>query len=112
MMNDEVQKDFLAETRTPERAFKNAIRSEKGLENQLQIRKQMTSGLSSQQTGIKFEAVWFIQKERNENRKNQWATEAARNHKGVTIKVSESTKNNPASNAGTFTDQFQDREAD
>ena len=40
MTNDEVQKDLLAETKTPAQAFKYAIRKENGLENQLQIRKQ------------------------------------------------------------------------
>ena len=62
MTNDEVQKDLLAETKTPDQAFEYAIRREKSLENQLQIRKQGSSAVSSQQTGIKSEPVGFIQR--------------------------------------------------
>ena len=47
MTNDEVQKDLLAETKTPTQAFEYAIRREKGLENQLQIRKQGSTTFSS-----------------------------------------------------------------
>ena len=62
MTNDEVQKDLLAETKTPEQAFEYAIRREKGLENQIQIRKQGSSSFTSQHTGIKTEPVGFIQR--------------------------------------------------
>ena len=71
MTNDEVQKDLLAETKTPEQAFEYAIRREKGLENQLQIRKQGTSTSSSQQMGIKTEPVAIFQKRRDQNRNNR-----------------------------------------
>ena len=62
MTNDEVQKDLMAETKTPDQAFEYAIRREKSLENQLQIRKLGSSAISSQQTGIKSEPVGFIQR--------------------------------------------------
>ena len=62
MTNDEVQKDLLAETKTPDQAFEYAIRREKGLEIQLQIRKQGSSAIFPQQTGIKSEPVGFIQR--------------------------------------------------
>ena len=42
MSNDEVQKDLLAETKTPDQALQYAIRREKGFENQLLIRKQVS----------------------------------------------------------------------
>ena len=62
MTNDEVQKDLLAETKSPEQAFEYAIRREKGLENQIQIRKQGSTTNPFQQTGIKTEPVGFIQR--------------------------------------------------
>ena len=68
MKNDVVRKDLLAETKTPKQAFKNAIRREKGPENQLQIRKQVTSASSSLQES---EPVGFIQRKGNQNRNNQ-----------------------------------------
>ena len=43
MSNDEVQKDLLAETKSPEQALDYAVRRKKGLENQVHIRKQGTS---------------------------------------------------------------------
>ena len=64
MTNDEVQKDLLAETKTPAQAFKYAIRRENGLENQLQIRKQGSSTSSSQQIGKKTRTSWVHSKTR------------------------------------------------
>ena len=62
MSNDELQKDLLAETKTPEQALDYAVRREKGLENQVHIRKQ---GVSNSHTGfsnIKSEPVNFVQR--------------------------------------------------
>ena len=64
IVNDEVQKVFLAETETPEQPFEYAIRREKGLDNHIQIRKQLAPGLSNQQTGIKSEPAIIDTKER------------------------------------------------
>ena len=66
MSNDESQKDLWAETKTPEQALDYAIRREKGLENQLIIRKQ-GSPLSTQVSNVKSELVDFIQKRGNTN---------------------------------------------
>ena len=71
MTNDEVQKHLLAETKSPTQAFEYAIRREKGLEKQLQIRKQGSSPSSSQQIGIKTEPVGFIQKRGESYRNNR-----------------------------------------
>ena len=62
MANDEVQKDFLAETKSPERALDYAMRRVEGLENQTQIRKQGTTGNQSGFPSIKSEPVNFVQK--------------------------------------------------
>ena len=70
MTNDEVQNDLLAETKSPTQAFEYEIRREKGLENQLQIRKQGSTTFSSQQTGIKSEPVGFIQKRGGDSYRN------------------------------------------
>ena len=70
MTNDEVQKDLLAETKSTTQAFEYAIRREKSLENQLQIRKQGSTTFSSQQTGIKSEPVGFIQKRGGDSYRN------------------------------------------
>ena len=43
MSNDEDQKDLLAETKSSKQALDYAVRREKGLENQVHIRKQGTS---------------------------------------------------------------------
>ena len=43
MSNDEVQNDLFAETKTPEQALDYAVRREKGLDNQVHIRKQGSS---------------------------------------------------------------------
>ena len=48
IVNNEVQKVFLAETETPEQPFEFAIRREKGRDNHIQIRKQLARGLSNQ----------------------------------------------------------------
>ena len=66
MSNDEVQKNLLAETKTPEQALDYVVRREKGLENQLVIRKQ-GSPISTQVSNVKSEPVGFIQKRGNNN---------------------------------------------
>ena len=50
MSNDEVQKDIFAETKTPEQALDYAIRREKGLDNQVHIRKQGSSNSHTELT--------------------------------------------------------------
>ena len=55
MSNDEVQKDLLAETKTPEQAL-DAIRREKCLKNQILIRKQ-GSASNMPTTTVKSEPV-------------------------------------------------------
>ena len=62
MSNDEVQKDLLAETKTPEQAMDYAVRREKGLENQVHIRKQGTSNSHTGFSKIKSEPVNFQQR--------------------------------------------------
>ena len=49
MSNDEVQKDLLAETKTPAQALDYAVKSEKGLENKVHIRNK---GNSNRHTGL------------------------------------------------------------
>ena len=65
MSKDEVQKDLLAETKSPEKALDYAVRREKGLENQIQIRKQRASGIQNEITNVKMEPVSFVQKKGN-----------------------------------------------
>ena len=62
MSNDAVQKDLLAETKTPEQALDYAVRREKGLENQVHIRKQGTSNNHTRFTNVKSEPVNFVQR--------------------------------------------------
>ena len=62
MSNDEVQKDLLAETKTPAQALDYAMKREKGLENQVYIRKQGTSNSHTGLPNIKSEPVNFVQK--------------------------------------------------
>ena len=62
MANDEVQKELLAETKSPEQALNYAVRREKSLENQIYIRKQETTGNQSGFTSVKSEPVNFVQK--------------------------------------------------
>ena len=62
MANDEVQKDLLAEIKSPERALDYAVRRVEGLENQIHIRKQGTTGNQSGFPSIKSEPVNFVQK--------------------------------------------------
>ena len=62
MSNDEVQRDLLAETKSPDQALDYAVRREKGLENQIHIRKQGISGNQSRFTNKKSEPVNFVQK--------------------------------------------------
>ena len=62
MSYDEVQKDLLAETKTPAQALDYAVKREKGLENQVHIRKQGTSNSHTGLPNIKSEPVNFVQK--------------------------------------------------
>ena len=62
MSNDEVQKDLLAETKTPEQALDYAVRREKGLENQVHIRKQGTSNSHTGFSNVKSEPVNLVQR--------------------------------------------------
>ena len=63
MSNDEVQKDQLAESESPEHApLDYAVRRENGLENQIQIKKQGTSCNHGKFTNTKTEQVNFVQK--------------------------------------------------
>ena len=62
MSNYEVQKDLLAETKSPEQALDYAVRREKGLENQVHIRKQGTPNSHTGSTNIKSEPVNFVQR--------------------------------------------------
>ena len=62
MSNDEVQKDLLAETKTPEQALDYAIKRERGLENQVYIRKQGTTNNHPGMPNIKSEPVNFVHK--------------------------------------------------
>ena len=62
MSNDEVQKDLLAETKTPAQALDYAMKREKGLENKVYIRKQGTSNSHTGLPNIKSEPVNFVQK--------------------------------------------------
>ena len=57
MSNDEVKKDPLAQTKAPEQALDYAVRREKGLENQVHIRKQDSS---NSHTNLKSEPVNFV----------------------------------------------------
>ena len=76
MSNDEVQKDLLAETKTPEQALDYVIRREKGLENQILIPKQ---GLAPNTpiTTVNSEPVGFIAK-RNNNNNNRYSSRGGR----------------------------------
>ena len=100
MTNDEVQKDLLAETKSPTQAFQYAIQRENGLENQLQIRKEGSSTSSSQQTGIKSEPVGFIQKRGDSYRNNRSGNEVDNNYSGETRNDKATTANNLATNSG------------
>ena len=62
MTNDEVQKDLLAETLTPDQALNYAIRRERGLENQVHIRKQGSSNSHTGVPNIKSEPMNFVQR--------------------------------------------------
>ena len=62
MTNDEVQKDLLAETKTPDQALNYAIRRERGLENQVHIRKQGSSHSHTGVPNIKSEPMNFVQR--------------------------------------------------
>ena len=62
MTNDEVQKDLLAETKTPDQALDYAVRRDKGLENQVHIRKQGSSNRHTRFPNIKSEPVNFVQR--------------------------------------------------
>ena len=62
MTNDEVQKDLLAETKTPDKALDYAVRRDKGLENQVHIRKQGSSNRHTGFPNIKSEPVNFVQR--------------------------------------------------
>ena len=62
MSNGKVQKELLAETKTPKQALDYAIRREKGLENQVHIRKQGTSNSHAGFSNIKSEPVNFVQR--------------------------------------------------
>ena len=64
MANVENQKGLLAETKSPERALDYAVRREKGLENQINVRKQGTTGNQSGFPSLKSEPVNFVQKKR------------------------------------------------
>ena len=75
MSNDKVQKDFLAETKTPNQALQYVIRREKSLENQLLIRKQ-GSVPTTQITTMKTEPVGFITKRGNNN--NRYSSRVGR----------------------------------
>ena len=103
MSNNEVQKDLLAETKTPDEALEYAIRREKGLENQLLIRKQGSTS-NTKMTTMKTEPVGFIQRRRNNN--NHYPTRAARGRQSQqqrgTPKDNQQSKNNNASNAATL----------
>ena len=68
MSKIEVQKDLLAKTKTPVQALEYAIRREKGLENQLLIRKQGLTQ-SNQMGTMKNEPVEFIQRRGYNNKR-------------------------------------------
>ena len=76
MSNDEVQKDLLAETKTPEQALDYAIRREKGLENQMLIRKQ-GSASNMPTTTVKTEPVGVVAKRNNTNN-NRYSSKGGR----------------------------------
>ena len=76
MSNNEVQIDLLAETKTSDQALEYAIRREKGLENQLLIRKQ-GSVPTTQITTMKTEPVGLIDKRGNNN--NRYSSRGGRN---------------------------------
>ena len=76
MSNDEVQKDLLAETKTPEQALDYAIRREKSLKNQILIQKQ-GSAPNAPITTLKSEPVGFIAK-RNNNNNNRYPSRGGR----------------------------------
>ena len=105
MSNDEVQKDLLAETKTAEQALDYAIRREKGLENQLVIRKQ-GSPTSTQVSNVKTEPVGFVQKRGNNI--NLYPTrgdaDAIRNNnnKGGTLNDNQQNKRHNALNVVIF----------
>ena len=71
-----MQKDLLAETKTPGQALEYAIRREKSLENQLLIQKQ-GSPPTTQMTSMKAEPVGFIHKRGNNN--NRYSSRGGRN---------------------------------
>ena len=76
MSNDEVQRDLLAETKTPEQALDYAIRREKRLENQILIRKQ-GSASNTPITTVKSEPVGFVAKRNNSNN-NRYSSRGGR----------------------------------
>ena len=76
MSNDEVQKDLLAETKTPEQTLDYAIRREKGLENQILIRKQRSAS-NMPTTTVKLEPVGFVAKRNNTNN-NRYSSKGRR----------------------------------
>ena len=76
MSNNEVQKDLLAETKTPEQALDYAFRREKGLENQILIRKQ-GSASNIPTTTVKSEPVGFVAKRNNTNN-NRYSSRGGR----------------------------------
>ena len=87
MTNDELQKDLLAETKTPQQVFDYSIRGEKGLENQIQIRKQDTSVSSSIQTRTKPNQLDSYREEETKNEIINGAIEATCNHNEVISSV-------------------------
>ena len=89
MSNDEVQKDLLAETKTPEQALDYTIRREIGLENQLVIQKQ-GSPTSTQVSNMKIEPVGFIQKRGNNH--NRYPTRGTRTTKRERQTTDQKTK--------------------
>ena len=84
MSNDEDQKDLLAETKSSEQALDYAVRREKGLENQVHIRKQGTSNSHTGFTNKKSEPVNFVQ--RRSGYKSQ--PRGGRNREGMTSRNS------------------------
>ena len=107
MSNDEVQKDLLAETKTPEQALDYAIRREKGRENQILIRKQ-GSASNMPTTTVKSEPLVSRQKGTTliTTSTHRGEDDSVNNRNNVgTLSDSKLTKINNASNAVTHLGQ-------
>ena len=89
------KKTYWPRRNPPAQAFEYAIRREKGLKNQLQIRKQGSSTFSSKQTGRKSEPVGFIQNEEGTHIAIiDGGTEVEDNHSGELHNDKAATENN------------------